>query len=247
MAADTNSLPAGASLLTSVFGAIGSGISSYYSSESTKTSLQAQQNSLKYQYAGQQLAFQGQQAILQGQLQGNQIAYNSVADLSAINSQIAEMQAGSARLQGDFQYSQSRLATGQLKGAQTAGMAANGIDLSSPTATAIVAGTDLMGNNDANTIRNNAIYTAFGYRTQAVNATNQALTATANAQATGISSAALSTMSGLGNTPPVPNMAASVNPGMNSASSLLTGAGQVASAWYRYANQTTPKTEEPIF
>jgi hypothetical protein len=59
---------------------------------------------------------------------------------------------------------------------------------------------------DANTIAANAVQSAWGYRTQAVNYKNDALMSRATASG--------------------------ISPGLNAASTLLGEAGQVASTWY---------------
>jgi hypothetical protein len=87
-------------------------------------------------------------------------------------------------------------------------LAANGVDLGEGSAANILTTTDVMGEIDANTIAGNAVRSAWGYRTQAVNQTNQALTSRTAAGA--------------------------INPGQAGFTSLLTGAGSVASNWYRY-------------
>jgi hypothetical protein len=128
------------------------------------------------------------------------------SDLSAINARLAESSAQSTLLAGQHQEQNARLKTAALKGSQRAGMAANGIDLGSGTATNVLTTTDVMGEIDAETINANAVRAAWGYRTQAVNAENTARMSAANAE--GMSSTAAA------------------------ASSLLGSAGSVASSYY---------------
>ena len=59
-----------------------------------------------------------------------------------------------------------RVADG-LKSRQTVAMAANGVALDSGTPNAVLTSTDVMGEIDANTIEQNALAQAWGYRTQA--------------------------------------------------------------------------------
>jgi hypothetical protein len=67
-----------------------------------------------------------------------------------------------------------RLKTAQLKGTQTARMAANGVALDSGSALDVLTSTDVMGEADANTIRDNAGKEAYGYKSQAANYRAQA-------------------------------------------------------------------------
>lgn len=67
--------------------------------------------------------------------------------------------------------------------------------------------TDVLGAIDANTANANAVRAAWGYRTQATNYANDALNKRAADGA--------------------------ISPFLSGASSLLGGAGQVASSWYR--------------
>lgn len=188
MSVSNSDFISGSSLLTSGVGAVGSAIGSYYSS-------------------------QGQQT----QLAGNQLSLNSNAHMAALNASLSEMQAQAALRQGQRQTQQVQLAAGQTLGAQLAGFSANGIDLTSATPVSVMASTQLMSQADANTIQQNAIRTAWGYRMQGTNEQNQALMDAAGASASG-------------------TMANSISPGMSTASSLLSGASQVASGWYRYVN-----------
>lgn len=136
-----------------------------------------------------------QKATLKGQA--------AVAD---VNARIAELGAQSALLQGQQQVGALTLKAGQLKSSQRASMAANGIDLGVGSAAEIQASTDIMKEIDANTLTANAVRSAWGYRTQAVNFENEALTKRATAGA--------------------------INPFGSAAGTLLTNATHVASSWY---------------
>ena len=136
-----------------------------------------------------------QKAVLNGQA--------SVADS---NARISELGAQSALMQGQQQVGALTLKAGQLKSSQRAAMAANGIDLGTGNAAELQASTDIMKEIDANTLTANAVRSAWGYRTQAMNFKNEALTRRASAGA--------------------------ISPGMAAASSLLGSAGSVASSWY---------------
>jgi hypothetical protein len=130
------------------------------------------------------------------------------ANLADINARMSESAAQQTLLTGQREEQKSRIATANLKGTQRASMAANGIDLGEGTAANVLTTTDVMGEIDANTIHANAVRSAWGYRTQSVNQTNQALTSRASAGA--------------------------INPGQAAMTSLLGSAGSVASNWYRY-------------
>lgn len=140
---------------------------------------------------------QSQQRMLQAQ-----------ADIDRINAATAESSARTALMIGQREEQRSMLQTAQLKGRQTAGMAANGIDLGEGSAARVLTDTDIMGQIDRNTIAANAVRQAWGYRTQAVNFSNDATFK--DSQSEGIS------------------------PWMGATSSLLTSAGSVASSWYAY-------------
>lgn len=129
------------------------------------------------------------------------------AEIAEINAGLAELSAQNELLAGQREEQKLRMRTGAIKAGQRVAMAANGIDIAnSPTAQNILNSTDILGEIDAQTIQANAVRSAWGYRTQASNLTSEA--AAGRATASGIS------------------------PGMSALSSMLTGAGQVASSWY---------------
>lgn len=128
------------------------------------------------------------------------------AELADQNAKIAELGAQSALQQGQREVQRAKLNTAQLKSAQKVAMAANGIELGEGTATQILTSTDIMGEEDANTIEVNAARNAWGYRTQKMNYENQAAMGRATASA--------------------------ISPGMNAGTSLLSNAGAVANQWY---------------
>lgn len=124
------------------------------------------------------------------------------------NARLSELGAQAALLQGQYQEMTSRLATANLKSTQRAGFAANGVDLGEGSSARTLTSTDVLGEVDANTIRANAVRSAFGYRTQALNYSNDAMLRRAG-------------------------------PGglQAGATTLLTGAGQVASSWYTFKRE----------
>lgn len=133
------------------------------------------------------------------------------ASMARINARIAELGAQQELLNGQKAVGALTLQAGQLKSRQRTAMAANGIDLGEGNAAEIQASTDLMKAIDVNTIEANAVRDAWGFRTQGANYQSEALM-----KPSGIS------------------------PFAAGASSLLTGAGQVASSWYLMS-----KTKEP--
>lgn len=139
-----------------------------------------------------------------------QSSLNLQAGLSDINARMSESAAQQTLLAGQRDEQKSDIATANLKGAQRASMAANGIDLGVGTAAQLLTSTDTLGEIDANTIQSNAVRNAMGYRTQAVNQTNQANMSRAAAGA--------------------------ISPMSSTFTSLLGSAGSVASNWHQYDN-----------
>lgn len=121
------------------------------------------------------------------------------------NARLSELGAQAALLQGQHQEMTSRLSTANLKSTQRAGFAAGGVDLGEGSAVRTLTATDLLGQVDADTIHANAVRSAFGYRTQSMNYSNDAMLRRAGP-------------SGL----------------QAGATSLLGSAGQVASSWYQF-------------
>lgn len=138
--------------------------------------------------------------------QSQKSTLNMQANLADINARTAETTAQAALAAGQRQEQQVRLNTAGLKAAQTTSMAANGIALGEGSAQRILTSTDVMGEIDANTAAANAVRAAWGYRTQATNFQNQAMSARSAAGA--------------------------ISPGLALASGIMTGASKVASSWY---------------
>lgn len=136
------------------------------------------------------------------------LALQTQANIAAINARLSENTAQSALAAGQSQVAAQTLRAGQLKSSQRASMAANGIDLGVGSAAETLASTDVMKDIDKNTIEANAISSAWGYRTQGVSYVNDALAKSVTADA--------------------------VSPIGSGFTSMLGGAGQVASAWYKY-------------
>ena len=128
------------------------------------------------------------------------------ADMADINARIAELGAQQELLNGQEQIGQLTLAAGKLKSRQRVTLAANGVDLGEGSAAELQASTDIMKEIDVNTVRANAVRSAWGYRTRSVNYQNESTISRASADG--------------------------VNPTASAGMSLLGSAGQVASTWY---------------
>ena len=143
----------------------------------------------------------------------------STMDMAAINQQMAESSAQQTLLTGQREVQKSQISTANLKGAQRASMAANGIDLGEGTALQILTSTDVLGEADANTLQANAVRAAFGYRTQGQAQFNAARTQATNSTSQAVMSRA---------------SADAMNPLTAASTSLLGSGAAVASGWYQY-------------
>lgn len=176
-----------AALISQIGGSVTSGIGSYYS-------------------AGTQ----------QANLRGQAAVSDANARIYDVNARMAEVSAQSAMSQGNQQIAGLTLKAGQLKGTQRANLAANGVDLGVGSAAEIQASTDIMKDIDVNTLKANAVRTAWGYRTQAINADTRA----SNSRIDALSRSAT---------------ASGISPFGSASTSLLGSAGKVAASWYQYA------------
>lgn len=139
--------------------------------------------------------------------QSQQTALNGQAAIADINAKQSELSAQQELYKGNAAVAQVTQRAGMIKGSQRASMAANGIDLGSGSAAEVLTGTDIMKEQDANTLTANAVRAAWGYRTQGTNFQNEALMKRASAD--------------------------SINPLMAGATSLLGSAGSIAQSWYQ--------------
>jgi hypothetical protein len=110
------------------------------------------------------LALQGASAI--NSTVGSFYAASGQKAALGLQADLSEISAKSALVAGQRDEQRSRLNTAQVKGAQRAAMAANGVDLGSDTPNRVLTSTDLVGEVDAQTIASNALHAAWGYRTQ---------------------------------------------------------------------------------
>lgn len=143
-------------------------------------------------------AYNSAQAQKQSLLYDAQVADN--------NATLAEWQARDAITVGNLKEQSVRMQMAGVKGSQRAAMAANGIDLTQGTAVDVLTSTDYMGERDALTVRNDALRSAWGYRTQGVGYQDNARMSRTGAN--------------------------SISPTAAAATSLIGDAGQVAAHWY---------------
>lgn len=130
------------------------------------------------------------------------------ASIADINAGLAERAAQTELLRGQFEEQKARLATAQAKSSQRASMAGAGIDIGYGSAALAQTSTDLIGEIDANTLKANAVRSAWGYRIEGTNLKNEAAMKRATA--------------------------AGISPMMAGATSLLGSATQVAGNWYTF-------------
>lgn len=195
----------------------------FTSGQIAQASVAGQGTGLAMSAIGSFYAAKGQQAALRGQAaiaDSNARIAESNASILDQNARIAELGAQSTILAGQKEEQNARLRTAQLKSKQRVGLAANGVDLGSGTATNILTTTDVMGEIDANTIQTNAVRAAWGYRTQEQNLKTEASATRAGADMTRAGADAKRSTAG------------SISPFSSAAGTLLSGAGQVASSWY---------------
>lgn len=114
------------------------------------------------------IAGQAQQA----QAQAAQSAYQ--AQVARNNQALMEINAKNVEAQGAADAERQQLKTSGLEASQRAALAAQGGDVNSGTNLDLVSDTARAGATDANTIRNNAAWKAYGYRVQGGNAAAQA-------------------------------------------------------------------------
>lgn len=134
------------------------------------------------------------------------------AFLADTNARIAELGAQSMLNQGQQDIGKLTMQAGRVKSAQRVALAANGVDLGEGNAAELQASTDIMKEIDRNTIEANAVRSAWGYRTQAVNSQNDALAKRSTAD--------------------------TISPFGSVATSLMGSAGNVAASWYQLNKAT---------
>lgn len=151
------------------------------------------------------------------------------SDMAANQAKVSKYQADDAIARGGEEAIKASRQAERLRGTQVARLASNGLDISSGTPLAILEDTMYFGQQDANTIRNNAAREAWGYTTQA------------GAQA--------------GSSQMFASVANSQNAGLAAGTSLLSSAGQYAAmggfkntnTGVRMQGQSRPLTNNSAF
>lgn len=98
---------------------------------------------------------------------GSYFAAGAQRDGLRMGAEMDERAAQAQLLAGERDEQRSRLSTARLKGSQRTALAAGGFDLADAGAARLLTSTDVLGEDDALTIRNNALRSAWGYRTDA--------------------------------------------------------------------------------
>lgn len=136
------------------------------------------------------------------------------AEVAKNNQTMADAAAQTALQQGAVAQQQKAYQEDVLIGQEKAGLAANGVDVGSTTATELMSDTKAAGELDQLTIINNAQRTSTGFINQGLNYGQQAQQDQAASQAT-------------------------LQAGdIGATAAAFKGAGQVASTWYTYTQQT---------
>lgn len=143
-----------------------------------------------------------------GSAKSQKSALNYQASMADINARMAENNAQYELRKGNAEVASVTLQHGQLKGQQRAALAANGVDMGVGSAAEVQASSEILKDMDVNTLLSNAMRAAWGYRTESVNYSNEALMSRASAK--------------------------SISPGMSGLTSLLGTAGSVANSWYKF-------------
>lgn len=94
------------------------------------------------------------------------------AEIAENNRQMAQMSAESAYRQGESQMAQLTYRAGQVKAQQRTAMGANGVRIGQGSSAEVLASTDVMKKLDMNTVKLNAISSAWGYKAQGIQASN---------------------------------------------------------------------------
>lgn len=151
----------------------------------------------------------------------------SQARLSDINARVLELGAQNELISGQKEIAALTLQAGQLKSRQRVALAANGVDLGEGSAAELQASSDLMKEIDMNTVAANAVRSAWGYRSQAVNEQNNALMKRATAAGIRPGNAAMTSLLGSAGSVAASFYAAQKNGAFNSPSSGAPGSGVV--------------------
>ena len=116
---------------------------------------------------GMGAGMQAMGAMNQARTQQQVLGYE--AAIASNNQSTATYQAQQEQIIGAQQEQVQRLKTASMFSSQRAQMAANGVDLGQGSANEVLTSTEMMGEKDALTIRDNAARREWAYRTQAQN------------------------------------------------------------------------------
>jgi len=141
------------------------------------------------------------------QAKGQKAALNAQSQIEANNATLGEWQAEDAVSRGETAAAQVQQRGAQVKGAQRAAMAANGVDLGFGSAQQVLTDTDYLTAIDATQVQTNAAREAWGYRMSSRQATDRSKAAAGGAS--------------------------QVSPWLSTGTSLLGSATQAASRWYQ--------------
>lgn len=93
-------------------------------------------------------------------------------EIAENNRQMAQMSAESAYRQGESQMAQLTYKAGQVKAQQRVAMGTNGVKIGSGSTAEVLASTEVMKRLDMNSVKLNAISSAWGYKAQGLQASN---------------------------------------------------------------------------
>lgn len=110
-------------------------------------------------------------AYQQGQAASKNAAYQ--AQIAAMNSRIAQQNAGYEIAKGEQQETQQQLKTRAVVGSMEAAQGANGLDVNSGSNLRVRESAEQLGAQDAQTIQTNATRSAWNYEAQAAGLTAQ--------------------------------------------------------------------------
>lgn len=146
------------------------------------------------------------------QLKSQQLALEFQQTVSNMNARRFETEAQGTMLAGQRQVGQYTMRAGAQKAAGKASFAARGVEAGVGSTAEVMATAETVKQIDAMTINANTVYAAEAQRAQATQARIQAMAAGVSARNLGVTRGA-------------------IRPGLMAGTSLLSGAGQVASSW----------------
>ena len=198
---------------------------------------QAKLSAMNADYTKQSTLLGSNYAQAMGAINANSIRYT--AD---VNARIAELGAQSVLAKAEKDTASLTLKAGQLKSSQKASMAANGVDLGVGNAAEVQASTDIMKEIDMNTLKENAVRDAWGYRTQAASIQSEGIVASSNALINANTEAMNIKIQGdaeARNLTSASNASYaasnSISPSNAHRTTLTSGLTSVADSWYRYS------------